>query len=242
MRSFVDDAALAGLAEVRVVHGRGTGAVRAAVRDELDGHPLVDRRESDSADGATVAHLERLDRLLDHLRGVQLVRQLLEDPQARLGHVEEALERERLQPGEVGTRLEHARSTAERSPPSATCSTLSRHGPSTRAASAGGGVDQLSLLLAAAAAEPVRRRAALLVAALDEARADLRGDELLALEDADRVAADPDEQRRRPRSRRSASSSGSTHDLSYSPSCSRPNGGVTVSVPSVQLETGAAVA
>jgi dsDNA-specific endonuclease/ATPase MutS2 len=42
---------------VRVVHGRGTGAVRTAVRDELDGHPLVDRRESDSADGATVAHL-----------------------------------------------------------------------------------------------------------------------------------------------------------------------------------------
>ena len=58
VRSFVDDAALAGLATVRVVHGRGTGAVRAAVRDELDGHPLVERRETDSADGATVAHLE----------------------------------------------------------------------------------------------------------------------------------------------------------------------------------------
>ena len=57
VRSFVDDAALAGLPSVRIVHGRGTGSVRAAVRDELDGHPLVDRRESDSADGATVAHL-----------------------------------------------------------------------------------------------------------------------------------------------------------------------------------------
>jgi DNA mismatch repair protein MutS2 len=57
VRSFVDDAALAGLGTVRVVHGRGTGAVRAAVRDELDGHPLVDHSESDSADGATVAHL-----------------------------------------------------------------------------------------------------------------------------------------------------------------------------------------
>ena len=57
VRSFVDDAALAGLASVRIIHGRGTGAVRAAVRDELDGHPLVDRRESDSADGATVVHL-----------------------------------------------------------------------------------------------------------------------------------------------------------------------------------------
>jgi len=57
VRSFVDDAALAGLPSVRVIHGRATGAVRAAVRDELDRHPLVDRRESDSADGATVAHL-----------------------------------------------------------------------------------------------------------------------------------------------------------------------------------------
>ena len=57
VRSFVDDAALAGLPSVRVVHGRGTGAVRTAVREELDAHPLVDRRESDSADGATVAHL-----------------------------------------------------------------------------------------------------------------------------------------------------------------------------------------
>jgi DNA mismatch repair protein MutS2 len=57
VRSFVDDAALAGLAQVRVIHGRGTGAIRAAVRDELDRHPLVDRSETESADGATVAYL-----------------------------------------------------------------------------------------------------------------------------------------------------------------------------------------
>ncbi len=57
VRRFVDDAALAGLPSVRVVHGRGTGAVRAAVRDELGRHPLVERHESDSADGATIAHL-----------------------------------------------------------------------------------------------------------------------------------------------------------------------------------------
>ena len=42
---------------VRVIHGRGTGSVRAAVRDELDRHPLVDRRESEAQDGATLAHL-----------------------------------------------------------------------------------------------------------------------------------------------------------------------------------------
>jgi DNA mismatch repair protein MutS2 len=57
VRAFVDEAALAGLAEVRVVHGRGTGSVRAAVRDELDSHPLVERREAEANDGATLAHL-----------------------------------------------------------------------------------------------------------------------------------------------------------------------------------------
>jgi DNA mismatch repair protein MutS2 len=59
VRAFVDEAALAGLTSVRVVHGRGTGAVRAAVREELDRHPLVERREAESQDGATLAHLAR---------------------------------------------------------------------------------------------------------------------------------------------------------------------------------------
>jgi DNA mismatch repair protein MutS2 len=57
VRAFVDDAALAGLPLVRVIHGRGTGAVRTAVRDELTRHQLVDRQESDSANGATIVHL-----------------------------------------------------------------------------------------------------------------------------------------------------------------------------------------
>jgi DNA mismatch repair protein MutS2 len=57
VRAFVDEAALAGLATVRIVHGRGTGAVRAAVRDELEQHPLVDRHDGDSSDGATLAQL-----------------------------------------------------------------------------------------------------------------------------------------------------------------------------------------
>ncbi len=58
VRSFVDDAALAGLPLVRVVHGRGTGAVRAAVRAELAAHRLVTSHASDSADGATVVRLD----------------------------------------------------------------------------------------------------------------------------------------------------------------------------------------
>jgi DNA mismatch repair protein MutS2 len=57
VRRLVDDAALAGLNSVRVVHGRGTGALRKAVREELSSHPLVERRESDGEDGATIAHL-----------------------------------------------------------------------------------------------------------------------------------------------------------------------------------------
>jgi DNA mismatch repair protein MutS2 len=42
---------------VRVVHGRGTGALREAVRDELRRHQLVGEISSESADGATVARL-----------------------------------------------------------------------------------------------------------------------------------------------------------------------------------------
>jgi DNA mismatch repair protein MutS2 len=57
VRRLVDDAALAGLGSVRVVHGRGTGALRKAVREELSSHPLVERRESDGEDGATIAYL-----------------------------------------------------------------------------------------------------------------------------------------------------------------------------------------
>jgi DNA mismatch repair protein MutS2 len=57
VRRLVDDAALAGLDSVRVVHGRGTGALRKAVREELSSHPLVERRESDAEDGATIAYL-----------------------------------------------------------------------------------------------------------------------------------------------------------------------------------------
>jgi DNA mismatch repair protein MutS2 len=57
LRAFVDTAALAGRDEVRVIHGRGTGAIRKAVRDELSRHPLVTSQEPDSADGATLVRL-----------------------------------------------------------------------------------------------------------------------------------------------------------------------------------------
>src|SRR5262249_28619274 len=57
VRALVDDASIGGLRSVRVVHGRGTGALRDAVRDELRRHQLVHEIASESADGATVARL-----------------------------------------------------------------------------------------------------------------------------------------------------------------------------------------
>lgn len=37
----LNDAFMAGLCQVRVVHGKGTGVLRQAVREELARHPLV---------------------------------------------------------------------------------------------------------------------------------------------------------------------------------------------------------
>ena len=59
---FLDDAALAGWSEVRVVHGHGTGRLRTAVRrflahhTHVEGHRAGDEREG--GDGATVARLK----------------------------------------------------------------------------------------------------------------------------------------------------------------------------------------
>ncbi|SRR5579884_749912 len=58
---YIHDAFMAGLPQVRIVHGRGTGAVRAAVRDLLGGHPLVKQftpgGPAEGGDGATVVEL-----------------------------------------------------------------------------------------------------------------------------------------------------------------------------------------
>jgi DNA mismatch repair protein MutS2 len=58
---YLDDAFVAGLPSVRLVHGKGTGALRRTVRDLLVAHPLVESfREgspSEGGAGATVAAL-----------------------------------------------------------------------------------------------------------------------------------------------------------------------------------------
>ncbi len=58
---YLDDAYLVGLPWVRVIHGKGTGVLRAAVRDALRAHPLVSSyeagKEGEGGEGVTVASL-----------------------------------------------------------------------------------------------------------------------------------------------------------------------------------------
>lgn len=61
MDEYLDAAYMAGLPFVRIIHGKGTGALRVAVRDHLNGHPLVKNfkrgGEKEGGDGVTVVNL-----------------------------------------------------------------------------------------------------------------------------------------------------------------------------------------
>jgi DNA mismatch repair protein MutS2 len=62
VEKFLDDAALAGHREIRLIHGKGTGALRRTVEACLRGHPLVDAfhlaEPAAGGAGATVVTLE----------------------------------------------------------------------------------------------------------------------------------------------------------------------------------------
>jgi DNA mismatch repair protein MutS2 len=62
VEQYLDDAFMAGLPTVRLVHGKGTGALRKTVRTLLSAHPLVesfrDGEPSEGGAGATVAALK----------------------------------------------------------------------------------------------------------------------------------------------------------------------------------------
>ena len=61
LEGYLDDAYLENLPWVRIIHGKGTGAMRDAVRAALKGHPLVSRYRpgeiGEGDDGVTVANL-----------------------------------------------------------------------------------------------------------------------------------------------------------------------------------------
>jgi len=62
VEKYLDDAYAAGLTQARLVHGKGTGALRRAVQEHLHNHPLVDSFATANADeggaGATVVVLK----------------------------------------------------------------------------------------------------------------------------------------------------------------------------------------
>jgi DNA mismatch repair protein MutS2 len=58
---YLNDAFVAGLPIVRLIHGKGTGTLRQAVREELKNHPLVKSfrpaEREEGGDGATIVEL-----------------------------------------------------------------------------------------------------------------------------------------------------------------------------------------
>lgn len=58
---FLNDAFIAGIPQVRVIHGKGTGTLRQAVREELGNSPLVKSFRpaglADGGNGATMVEL-----------------------------------------------------------------------------------------------------------------------------------------------------------------------------------------
>jgi DNA mismatch repair protein MutS2 len=62
LERYIDSAALAGLPWVRIIHGKGSGRLRTAVREALRGHPQVAAietpAENEGGEGVTIARLE----------------------------------------------------------------------------------------------------------------------------------------------------------------------------------------
>jgi DNA mismatch repair protein MutS2 len=60
---YLDDAFLAGLEQVRLIHGKGTGALRQAVRRQLHNHALVESHRpgehGEGGSGVTIAYLSK---------------------------------------------------------------------------------------------------------------------------------------------------------------------------------------
>jgi DNA mismatch repair protein MutS2 len=61
LETYLNDAVMSGVSSVRILHGKGTGALRAAVRQHLARHPLVQSSEPapprEGGDGVTIVKL-----------------------------------------------------------------------------------------------------------------------------------------------------------------------------------------
>jgi DNA mismatch repair protein MutS2 len=61
LEQYLNDASLAGLSQVRIIHGYGTGTVRQIVRETLDSHSLVKSfrpgERGEGGDGVTMVKL-----------------------------------------------------------------------------------------------------------------------------------------------------------------------------------------
>jgi DNA mismatch repair protein MutS2 len=61
LETYLNDATLSGMATVRILHGKGTGALRSAVRERLLHHPLVKSfvtaPPKEGGDGVTIVKL-----------------------------------------------------------------------------------------------------------------------------------------------------------------------------------------
>ena len=61
LENLLDQAALSGVSQIRIIHGQGTGALRRAIREHLHGHPLVAHAgpaAEQGGDGVTVVELK----------------------------------------------------------------------------------------------------------------------------------------------------------------------------------------
>ena len=62
LEKYLDDACLSGLARVRIVHGKGTGALRSGIRSYLDSHPNISSHRlgvaGEGGDGVTIAQFK----------------------------------------------------------------------------------------------------------------------------------------------------------------------------------------
>ncbi len=63
LETYIQNAYLSGMPWVRIIHGKGTGALRQVVRTELRDNPVVERAaaagSNEGGEGATVAHLRK---------------------------------------------------------------------------------------------------------------------------------------------------------------------------------------